>query len=794
MSNVKLLIVGDADVGLKYAPQGIWAANKMRIDGHGHGEARSFPFGDILLRVILDDYAGDKCYIHTETSCPSIEYNGFLDTFPSLQAYLMGQPLRAQELQEDIEDLPRERNGEWLEGNPKMYGIRKFPAYDISKDPVPSLPPGYTLKSTTYPKVSVERQTADDGFRNFFAEHKPTKYTGLMRRVLQCTFGTRAWMDALTFKVAPEAPRQFVVNYKFGDSWGVILAPGKDGSLGNHYFLIRITSGEVFWVPASFCVHKVKVGATDVYAPVLKLVQRAGAISLGTIEYVGASQHEVIGWSFSYTEPKASVVLYDERGADEGHWTYTSLATITVDFESGVPVSVSFEQEGQKHLWRPSEEASRVHGLGYDVAGNLCVATVKIAGINNPTDKTISAPTYTFYKPDGSQEVIRFCYSESEATTETYSPASPLYYRISVFSFTVPTYYYDIANITEAITSGSGSTTTAAEAHPFFVTAAHSTPVSTNTVSDSKTTYSLFHEEAINTVGGSLYNNPRDTLGARVQFGFGTVNVIHYAEYKVSLFQRKTGTNVTTEVAAHNAAVVIFPDDREVVAITYDVTFNVETVSATYSPYTAVHYTSGGRCYYGTPGGDARDKFCGIPQAPSEYNASCTGAFPGVSFNIQPVLRHGISLDSAGISPAPDGYYSGSFLSYVPGTAFPTDVINIYPDACLFPQYTAATVSTYTAFPSIPTSKTGTRTRKALLLTGDGDIDVSSDTNFLDNCLRFWDPQKENQTWIPEVVTSAYQPSDFYTRKHETGKGKIVILGDKEYNAENSLYGFIGVV
>lgn len=343
MSNVKIILVGNADAGLKYAPQGIWAANKMRLDGHGHGEARSFPFGDVLLRVILDDYAGDKCYIHTDIiGCPLIGYNGYLDTFSGGYDMDTSGGRRMVELQQDVENLPRTRDGVFIAGDPKMHGIRKVPAYNASTDPAPTLPPGQTISTDSFPLVSVDRDTHDEAFRDVFTRYSPSRFSGLMRKVLQCTFGSGAWWDisymGTSSTYPPVAQRKLKVNFCWDDSWGVILAPGKDGSQGSHYFLIQIGLNVVQWVPADFCVHKVEVDSVDDYAPVLRKVDTAGSVIIGELPALGGSScSRAIGWSFSYMDPKASVVIYGDNGI--GNVT-VKLVTLSVRFSEGTPSSV----------------------------------------------------------------------------------------------------------------------------------------------------------------------------------------------------------------------------------------------------------------------------------------------------------------------------------------------------------------------------------------------------------------------------------------------------------------------
>lgn len=70
MSNVKIILLGDATEGLKYAPTAMWYAKKMRIDGLRHGMSRVLPIAEgVTLRVNLDDNTGDKAYIDAGNVC-----------------------------------------------------------------------------------------------------------------------------------------------------------------------------------------------------------------------------------------------------------------------------------------------------------------------------------------------------------------------------------------------------------------------------------------------------------------------------------------------------------------------------------------------------------------------------------------------------------------------------------------------------------------------------------------------------------------------------------------------------
>lgn len=766
MSNVKIILVGDADVGLKYAPLGIWGANKMRRDGHGHGEARSFPVDGVVLRVILDDYAGDKCYIHTDAvGCPLIEYNGYIDTFRSADAYPMGQPLRSRELQEDIEDLPRERDGEWLEGNPKMYGIRKFPAYDATKDPVPTLPPGYTLESTTYPKVSVERQTADDGFRLYFDHHKPTRYTGLMRRVLQCTFGTRTWMDALTFKATPEAPPQFVVNYMWGDSWGVILAPGKDGSKGSHYFLIQITTGEVFWVSASFCVHKVKLGTKDVFAPVLKSVQRTGAISLGTIEYVGTSQFTTIGWSFSYTEPKASVVLYDLREPADP-MLYTSLATLTIGFSDGAPASVILDNTAPARLWYGS--GGHVQRLDYDIAGNVVLCSLYRDFKGGPPPLSYESDAYVgvFYHIDEGRKDISLAFERREAAAQDYPLAYGSTVCSPVYNDWAPPgsqfYYSAIANdCTDIMSTGTGSLGRSGYDAMTLSTGGFATPSSSPTIRDDRVKYTAYADVSIPVTGGSTYNGGMSFINRT----WPPDSKDTYYNIYFTIFIRSSGTEENTAVQVMSAVAPI-PDDREAFVFAYTGTSSEGTESRSYS-------------WISRRRGPVDD-------ASTDVSYGSIGGWPmGIKWP-------GLSYYNGYVSEPPgaadtDLYYYGVNLDYsnlvAPG-------INEYlpPGATLPPNTSSATAP-------------GNHIGELVYVTSCGIISMpdTDDPNTVSMLIKYYDPEQENNSYAPLFGISAYSTPDamryFRSGDFRSGKkGLVVIIDGKEYTVEQYVHGWIGVV
>lgn len=348
MSNVKIILLGDATEGLKYAPTAMWYAKKMRIDGLGHGMSRVLPVAEgVMLRVNLDDNTGDKAYIEAGGSCPLINTNSFLDTFKArvrppghTPRYLINKQL-AEELREVV--IPPA-----TEPSPKLSFIRTVADPD-TKTLTVRLPIEATLTETTneYGEVlDPPQKTVDYSlFKETYDRLLPTKFTGLMRRVVQATMATDTW-TSFAPTINPVAPALAPINYQYGNSWGCVKRVGADDK--NKYYFIEIGVQSVYYVPADYCVHKVKVKGVDTDAVILRSADTSKKVLIGTIPAgLGSSWDTEMGWAFSYNSPEASIVLnssttvLNQIALDQEYVT-VSLLTVTFGFDgAGIPNSAT---------------------------------------------------------------------------------------------------------------------------------------------------------------------------------------------------------------------------------------------------------------------------------------------------------------------------------------------------------------------------------------------------------------------------------------------------------------------
>lgn len=802
MSNVKIILVGDAVEGLKYATLGVHYAKKARRDGLTHGQSMNNIVGNVHFRVNLDDYTGDKCYIEAAGSCPRIQYSGFVDTYPSDDSYTFGKSLRKEELQNKAEQrvdmmlplgimdysLQKPIPGDGLPpgyyalpSESKMYGVRRIDGPTKLPAPLPPYPAptpaqrrnfdqqsSYTVSvhGKDYVKQLVAPPQSEQYFRKFFRAHTPSRYTGLMRKALQATFATDGWVGALTFQTTPEAPRQFRLGNTWGNSYGLVLAPGKDGSSGAHYFLIRITYGEVHWVPASLCVHKVKVGTATVFTPVIKSVNNAGAKSLGLLSYAGTSMFETVGWSFSYTKPKASVVLYDYRGPLSAPELFTHVATVEINFgeKTGVPESVSLTEEPPKRLWHGLVKSSgAVQLLAYDIAGNIALNSLynEIRGGPAPTDKNIDAPVGAFYRQDGGLEVVRFTFTRTEAETKTYTTfygepvgANDGYSYSSIYGGGWP--YSIIANnIDEYMANGTGSVVRSGYDTHVIKTSGVTTPEQTAAVTDGRTLEAPYKDAYhIDTAASSSWNSAPQL----VSLGGNQYDVYLY---RSSLCTVSTGSNYSLPMSC-TSAVAPVDGDAECFVVAYTGTSGYTSSARTYGWVQRYKYKSGGEAP--------------VLRAGSIY-------YPQLGLGYWPGLVQASSCNIYSMNPpggeAPDGYYYGGFLAGSSGApSYP-----IPPDAKL-------PLGSYT--------ESGSHIGELAYVTSSGTFRFgpTEDPAMIMQVIRFHDPREENDSYIPVFSQSAFSTADKkrYSRTDNTTNQRVVVIDGTEYNAENAVTGWIGVV
>lgn len=440
MSNVKIILLGDATEGLKYAPTAMWYAKKMRIDGLAHGMSRVLPLADgVMLRVNLDDFTGDKAYIDAGGSCPLINTNSFLDTFKArirppghTPRYLINKQL-TEELREVI--MPPA-----TEPSPKLSFIRTVADPD-TKTLTVRLPIEATLTETTddYGEVlDPPQKTVDYSlFKETYDRLLPTKFTGLMRRVVQATMATDTW-SSFAPTTNPVAPALAPINYQYGNSWGCIKCVGADGK--NKYYFIEIGVQSVYYVPADYCVHKVKVKGVDTDAVILRSADTSKKVKIGEIPAgIGSSWDTEMGWAFSYDSPEASIVLNNGVSAltTDGYmqdYVTTSLLTLTFGFDAaGIPNAAALAKtepqifyNNMYFMFKPTGR-NLFNVVGHDENGKLCNVTVdfgpRLLAHASPVGYVADRiPVYVYYTEAGRQ-VCEYSYKTVASKTDTATSA-----------------------------------------------------------------------------------------------------------------------------------------------------------------------------------------------------------------------------------------------------------------------------------------------------------------------------------------------------------------------------------
>jgi len=759
VSNVRIILESGGDKWEKFAPIAMWHAKKARADGHTHGYMRTIVLDGLSLRVVLDDFGGDKVFISPQP-CWAIKYNGFVDTFRAWDTYPMGISQRAMEYQEDIENLPRMRNGVWIEGDPMMYGVRMFEPHDYVKDPTPLTPPGMPATGI-HPLIGI-RQSFEQSelFRKYFYAYRPTRFTGLMRRVLQCTFATDSWSGVLLDKYG-----NFLVNYTWGDSWGVVLAPGKDGSSGDHYFLIWITLGEVHWVPASFCVTTKKINNKEVFAPIITKIERTKAKSLGKISYDGTSQFDTVGWAFSYTKPEASVVLFHDRGTLSAPEIYTGVATITINFGNDVPVSVSIKEEKKSRMW---------HGYGYgsagvahtferDISGEICLSSVfnMFRGGPVPIDKNTNSPFGVFYKPNGDKCVLSFGYFSVDAEVRNYPYAlGNTVWGINGWDVSYKNIvYFPVANNADGLLNNGYGTVTYDAYNGTFASCStgggtYRTKQTTATVTDSRTKFENYAN--VEQPGYITFNYSIDFIRT------GAPQPYSGYEYYMAIviFVSTNGSETRRDAQIFTGCSMVRDDPESFVIASTGVTdYFVSSRSASW--YTARTYPAQGK----------RETII-------DTNYPQNVFYPGLTYDSS---NWGYFSPNSPPAPASGGLFIGTNLFWG-GNTNQASISTILPPG--------------SSLPDPATTRNGNHFEELLIIASGGTLRVTNDPTMVSNMVWFHDPKQENDSYWPVFYQSAFrsEDNDNYIIRNETTNKYIVRMGGGEYNIERFVNGFIGVV
>lgn len=472
MSNAKYIIVDGLEGATEYLPVATYFLKVVRKLGHT-SITKTFYIGKAEIRIHLDQYAGDRVYIKA-AKCPIVTFSGLLDTFRDkvrppghTPKYLIDNQL-AKEYR-----LPRSPSAP-VPTAKLMYGVRPISATarlvdGLSGDAVPTITQGvdgdlYTVdgtidvyqkelgkwyllpQDTSEPrlttKLPVEATTVDSVslygdpidpptatvdyslFKETYQRLHPSRFTGLMRQVVQVTLATSAWRGLAPTTTPIPKPAATPVNYQFGDSWGCI----KNGKL--HHF-IQITGDAVYHVPAEYCAHTEKVNGVDTDVVVLRSADVASRVKIGDIPSgLGGSWDREIGWSFSYDVPEASIVYTSTMYSGSTDRVSVSLLTLSFGFSgTGIPSTAICSQTDPKILFYPAFMSTVTgHALFNKVTSDGAGGVINITadfgfqylGDPGPINyRADNIPIYVYYSPGKGRQLCTYSYIETQAGSET---------------------------------------------------------------------------------------------------------------------------------------------------------------------------------------------------------------------------------------------------------------------------------------------------------------------------------------------------------------------------------------
>lgn len=321
MSNAPhILLSGNTDLGLQYvgyAKAKLAALKRLGLPFL----SRAFEIDSVEILIKITPQF-DRIFI--TATYPSI-LSGFLDTFPAVVLKIDGNgyPIPRSAWQIGTQDVEEQRIPipPATVATPKMYGLRTTAHPETLA--VTSLPPKEDFKC----------------FRDVFEWFLPSKFTGLMRGVMQIAHSVHRWSKRT------DVP----VDYHFGNCYGVVQNP-----VTKAYYLLRIEVGVAYYIPATFTVSKTGVAPNVQDIINLVSVKNSHAVKIGDIPMdIGASWSTEIGWAFSYTDPEASIVYEGGRYIGNQNYITAELLKLTFGFDSvtGVPNTATLLRGVPQIFW-----------------------------------------------------------------------------------------------------------------------------------------------------------------------------------------------------------------------------------------------------------------------------------------------------------------------------------------------------------------------------------------------------------------------------------------------------------
>lgn len=359
----KFFLTGEQAEGVEYIPTALTELRRMKAEGLTTANRTVMLSKKASVRIALDPTLGDRVYIHV-LRCPTVPFSGFMDTFRLPDAY-GDTPSHTTEQAADAQKVAELWTTAFPPATvpePKFYGVRtKTTPGALSHTSLLPLDGGSpTAKEDSQGNLlgGFDVTLATSKFKRMYERYTPSKFTGLMREVMQCS---------IQRLVSVSKTELLPIDYKYGSSYGVLKNPTAKGDQ-QKYFLFLITQNSVYYVPAEFCISSALVNgvATDVIQLISVSNENAKKIGDIPIDIEGSWSNE-LGWAYSYTTPVASMVCVGGE-LQEGHMYKTvELCHISFAFDalSGQPTTATV-QRGNPHIfWLDRPMTKRSVGVAW---------------------------------------------------------------------------------------------------------------------------------------------------------------------------------------------------------------------------------------------------------------------------------------------------------------------------------------------------------------------------------------------------------------------------------------------
>lgn len=492
---VKLFLTGDASLGLQYIPFAKSKLENLRALGLPY-ISKVFKVDDAEITVKISPI-GDKIFIDVQSKS---YLNCFLDTYPILPPQsldISGDPIPYTPFQIGTQTVDELRYviPPATTISPKMSFIRKVKTPSLKE---------LTVQLPVEPGGPIPNQTTIR-FREVYERFLPSKFTGLMRGIMQVAFSRYKYTNLSQVKV----------DYRFRNCYGVIQNPNT-----KVYYLLRITEDSIYYIPCGFTITTTGVAPGSIQDVLLiGTIDISKAIKIGTIPSgMGESWSDELGWAFSYTSPEASIVYQNLAFVGSQQYVTAELLTLSFGFnvQTGIPNQATLSHTGAKIIWNshitsgpsgfglfnipvfgipyPETGPARFYGQSVDFGQGTPVPLVR--PLPYPGYVADSVPVYVYYTKSG-RKLCTYSYRLDSGSSQT-----------------------DPFNLSMYITGGwSGTKTFGGFVQYGFSVNGSSVPTASGTDSSAYTDYQIVNAGPTrNNVGSTINNTPTidatDHLGA----------------------------------------------------------------------------------------------------------------------------------------------------------------------------------------------------------------------------------------------------------------------------------------